>query len=358
MTSNREIAALRLHNQRITNPQPGSAGETVAWLCAVQAQDYLGSTWSLGLRLQGATDSDIEQSFNTGAILRTHLLRPTWHFVTPADIGWLLLLTAPRVNAANAHMYRQLGLDERVFERSNGALRDALGGGRQHTRDELRDLLQAKGIDTSGTVRMTYIMMRAELDGVVCSGGRRGKQFTYALLSERAPRPVSLDRDQALSELAARYFRSRGPATVHDFAKWSGLTVADARKGLDSVKRELQQQDINDQSYWFPLAMVPAGNEPVAQLLSIYDEYVSSYKDRSAMGSAEHGARLQAMGNALQYIVVVDGQIVGTWSRSVKKGLFQVATNLFMKLTRSQSHALRAAADRYGQFLQLPVTLE
>src|SRR5262249_52761007 len=151
-------------------------------------QDYAGAKWALGMRLRRATDNDIEHAYADGSILRTHLLRPTWHFVTPHDIRWMLALTAPRVHAVNAYMYRKLDLDGAIFKRSNAALAKALRGGHTRTRDELRRVLQRAGIAVDAELRMSYLMMRAELDGIVCSGPRRGKQFTYTLLDERAPK--------------------------------------------------------------------------------------------------------------------------------------------------------------------------
>ena len=285
-------------------------------------------------------------------------MRPTWHFVAPADIRWLLALTAPRVHVANASMYRKLELDGALFKRSDAALARALRGGRQLTRDELRGVLQKAGIAADDGIRLAYLMMHAELEGLVCSGARRGNQFTYALLDERAPNARTLSREEALVELAGRYFMSRGPATVQDFAKWSGLTLAEARAGLEAVKARLRQEVVDGRTYWLPASKSAAKvASPAAWLLSIYDEYISGYKDRSAMGTARVGARLVALGNALAYIIVIDSQIVGTWKRTRGKEGVTVETNLFNRLTRAENRALAIAAARYGDFLQCPVSL-
>jgi hypothetical protein len=353
-----DIAHQRLLNQYIARPVFKRPDEVVAWLGAVQAQDYAGAKWALGLRLQGATDDDIERTFNAGVILRTHLLRPTWHFVTPADIRWLLALTAPRVHAANAYMYRKLGLDNRVFKRTNAALRKALHGGAQRTRDELRQLLGKAGIATDGEFRMGYILMQAELDGVICSGARRGKQFTYALFEDRVPSNKSLKREEALAELARRFFTSRGPATVQDFAKWSGLTLANARAGLEASSDQLRQETVVGQTYWFSASKRSnKGRSLTAYLLSIYDEYVSGYKDHTAIVAKENDARLRALGNALTNIIVVDGQIIGTWKRTLKKDVVVVETKTFARLTAAAKRAIAAAAHQYGGFLGLPARL-
>ncbi|MCL5994463.1 MAG: winged helix DNA-binding domain-containing protein [Chloroflexi bacterium] len=356
MNTHLDIARRRLHNQGITETTLRKPSDVVAWLVTVQAQDFAGAKWALGLRLQGATDDDIDRAFADGSILRTHLMRPTWHFVTPADIRWMLALTAPRVHAVNAAMYRKLELDGAIFKRSNAALAKALQGGNQLTRDELREVLHTAGIVTAGELRMGYLMMRAELDGIVCSGARRGKQFTYALLDERAPHARTLERDEALAELASRYFMSRGPATVQDLAKWSGLTTADARRGLEAVKAQLRNETVDGQTYWFPAA-TPATKEvsPAAYLLSIYDEYMSGYKDRSAIVDTGHAVMLSGLGNALRFIIVVDGQIVGTWRRTLGKDAVTIETNLFRRLTQAENRAVEVVAQRYGEFLNLPV---
>ena len=215
--TNLDIAHQRLHNQLIARRTFEKPGDVVQWLGAVQAQDYAAAKWAVGLRSQGATDDDIEQAFAGGAILRTHVMRPTWHFVAPADIRWMLTLTAPRVNAINAFYYRKLELDDSLFMRSNAALAKALQGGKQLTRPELVSVLQQAGIATHDLLRFTYIMLRAELDGIVCSGARRGKQFTYALLDERAPQARMLDHDEALAEFARRYFTGHGTCHLARF---------------------------------------------------------------------------------------------------------------------------------------------
>jgi len=351
-----DITQQRLANQHIGFPGLKKPADVVRWLVAVQAQDYAGAKWALGLRLKRATETEIEQAFTDGSILRTHLMRPTWHFVTSADIRWLLALTSPRVHSINAHMYRKLELDDTIFKRSNATLAKALRGGQTLTRDELRSVLEREGIAVNGDLRMSYFMMRAELDAIVCSGPRRGKQFTYALLDERVPETKTRARDEALVELARRYFVSRGPATVQDFAKWSGLTVIDGRNGLEGVKRHLQCEIVAERSYWFPTSIPDAGDaSPNAHLLSIYDEYISSYKDRSAMVSESYAAKLSGLGNALSYIVVIDGQIVGTWKRTITKNSVTIEPNFFKRLTPAERQAVEIAAQRYAQFVGLPL---
>jgi hypothetical protein len=352
---NLNIAHRRLHNQHITRRTLETPQTLVEWLGAVQAQDFAAAKWALGLRLQGATD-DIEQAFTDGAILRTHAMRPTWHFVSPADIRWLLALTAPRVHAANANWYRKLELDDATVRRCNETLANALQGGKQLTRDELASALQQAGIVTEGEQRVTYIVMRAELDGIICSGARRGKQFTYALLAERAPQARTLDRDEALAELTLRYFTSHGPATVQDFVWWSGLTVADARAGLAMVTSHLLYETIGGQTYWFPPSTPPEQDlSQTAYLLPNYDEYTVGYTDRSAIFDALHTNKLDQREGLLTNAMVLDGQIVGIWKRTFQKNTVVIEAKPFVPLSTTENRAFTASANRYGEFLQRSV---
>jgi hypothetical protein len=349
------IALQRLQQQRLSGNAFATADEVVSWLGAVQAQDYAGAKWALGMRMQTATDALIDKAFNDGLILRTHVMRPTWHFVTPADIRWIIELTAPRVNAVNAYMYRQLELDKTLLRRTNDVLIRALQGGQQLTRAELGKALTIAGINAEG-MRLGYIVHRAELDAVVCSGPRRGKQFTYALLDERAPQARRLARDEALAELTLRYFTSHGPATMKDFAWWSGLTVADVKAGLDMVKGQLEQETIGDQTYWFSASARSAKkSSKAAWLLSTYDEYVIGYTDRSALFADSQTVRNDIVFDSL---MLVGGYVVGSWRRTFSKGAVVIQTRPFSPLTDVQHEVIAAAIQRFGTFLGMPVVSE
>jgi len=361
-----DIAYARLFNQRLAAAAQGAAttpADLVAHLGAAQAQDFAGAKWSLGQRLWPTTDAAIEEAFNQGEILRTHVLRPTWHFVAPADVRWLLALTAPRVHRLNRPMYRQLELDEATLVRCGAVIEQTLRGGEPLTRDELKAALEAAGITALGGPdrpgqRLAYAVMWAELEGLIVSGPRRGKQFTYMLLDERAPQARTLDREEAPAELARRYFTSHGPATADDFARWSSLTLTEARRGLAAVGDALQQADVDGQTVWFagdPLP--PRDPSPTAHLVSIFDEYTIGYKEWRAIGGEAYGDMLRGMGNALQNVILVDGRLVGTWRRTLTKNVVSVELNLLSRMTEVQEHAIRAAAEQYGEFLRLAVTL-
>ncbi len=244
-----EIARQRLYNQCISGQKLKKPAEIVTYMGAIQAQDYAGAKWAIGTRLQKSSDVAIDKAMAKGSIIRTHVLRPTWHFVAPSDVIWMIELTAPRINAFNASMYRQLQLDSAVFTKSNDVLAKALEGGKQLNRAAMMHALQQAGVATND-LRFIHLLMRAELDKVICSGARQGKQFTYALFDDRVPPGNALSKEEALAELAKRYFKGHGPATLQDFTWWSGLAAADAKKGLEIVKPQVTCIKVDSREYW------------------------------------------------------------------------------------------------------------
>jgi hypothetical protein len=298
----------------------------VRWLGAVQAQDYQAAKWAVGLRMRSATNALVEAAFNEGQIIRTHLLRPTWHFVAPEDIRWMLNLTAPHVNRRCGPNYRKYELDDAVFKRSNKVIAKALRGGKHLTRAVLRAALNQAGIAAGDTVRLAHILLRAELDGVVCSGPRVGKQFTYALLEERVQPGTMLTREEALAELTRRYFNSHGPATLQDFIWWSGLSTSDARRGM-----ELSQPRIT---------RIPNRISHTCHLLPAFDEYFVAYKERPA------GLGLTNW-DLLGPTIIISGRVAGTW----KQTNGQVTLNVLRYLNKSEQRALTRAEQRYLNFV-------
>ncbi|HEY7834603.1 MAG TPA: winged helix DNA-binding domain-containing protein [Ktedonobacterales bacterium] len=349
------IGLRRLAQQRLAGQAFATPAAAVAWLGAVQAQDYPGALWSLGMRLhEGTTAGDIERAFDAGTILRTHVLRPTWHFVTPADIRWLLALTAPRVLAASAYSMRRAELDDALCARSNAIIAAEVRGGHHRTRTELATALEREGIAATG-LRLTYLVMRAELDAVICSGPRHGKQFTYALLDERAPHTKTPGRDEALAELTQRYFTGHGPATVRDFVWWSGLTVADAKAGLALVGSALAHEERDGQTYWFAAAALPAADPAHAPLLlPTYDELLVGY---SAFDATRRGERGASAPQVFDPTIILGGQVVGGWKRTLQRGSVVIERAPFAPLAPAADAAITAAANRYGRFLGLPVVL-
>jgi Winged helix DNA-binding domain len=352
-----DIVQQRLHNQHLLGAPFARPGEVVQWFGAVQAQEYPGATWGIAQRLDGPTQTTIDQAYADGAILRTHAMRPTWHFVTPADIRWLLSLTSPRVHALNASFYRKLELDAAVLARSAMALTGALQSGRHLTRSELATALEQAGLirATDDRLRLTYLVMHAELEGLICSGAMRGKQHTYALLDERVPAMRTLAREEALAELTRRYFMSHGPATIKDFAWWSGLSTADVRAGLELNASRLETARVDGQAYWFrPDAQPIPVASPIAHLLPAYDEYTIAYKDHTAILNADYRELVVV---AFGIVIVIDGRIVGAWKRVIEQDRVLLTLDPFRALSATEQQALDQAVARYGRFLGKPIVL-
>ncbi|HEY2957685.1 MAG TPA: winged helix DNA-binding domain-containing protein [Actinomycetota bacterium] len=352
------LAGWRLHNLGLSPARFERPEQVVGWLGAVQSQDYGPAKWSLGARSLGVGDAAVERAFADGAILRTHVLRPTWHFVLPEDIRWLLRLTARRVHTLNSYQYRQLGLDGAVLERSADLLAGALRGGNRLTRGQLKEVLEGAGVATGG-FRLAYFLINAELEGIVCSGGLRGRQHTYALLDERAPQARDLGHDEALAELTLRYFTSHGPATAKDFRWWSSLTAAEVDQGLEVVSPRLAQEVVDGVRYWFaPAAPPAAAPSPTVHLLQAYDEYLVGYSQSKYLLDASGTARALTRDRPVfNHVVVLDTQVAGHWKRTVRKDSVEIEAALYEPFDRAQARALQAAADRHGEFLGLTATV-
>jgi hypothetical protein len=353
-----DIARDRLRNQGLVGRGFDAAEDVVRWMGAVQAQDYPGAKLGLGLRAPGLTAQAIDTAFSAGRFLRTHVLRPTWHFVAPEDIRWLLALTGPRVLAGSRRRMLELELDDATLRRGDEVLVAALEGGRSRTRRDLGGVLAAAGIPPTGQ-RLPYLLAHAELVGLICSGELQGRQQTFALLDARAPQARPRDRDDALGELAGRYFASHGPATVHDFAWWSGLTIADGRRGLEVIGPRAERTDVAGTTYWAAEAAgapKPAG--AVVHLLPYYDELTVAYRDHATSidPRAAHvfgGWAAGVLGN----VVARNGLIVGSWRRVASKATTAVEVNLAVGLSAREREALRAAVARHGESLGQPIAI-
>ncbi len=352
-----DVCASRLANQHLARQTLGTPLEVVNVLGAIQAQDYAGAKWGIAQRTDGATDADVEKEISEARILRTHILRPTWHFIAAADIRWMLELTAPRIRSAMGSYDRKLGIDADVRRKTRAILSQSLRGSNHRTRGELAQDLTKGGVRAEGTQLLAHLIMHAELDGLVCSGVRRGKQFTYALVDECVPATRYLMRDVALQKLATTYFKTRGPATEDDFAWWSGLTKADARAAVHTVEG-LESEIIGGKTYWYStLGTLP--KQPLVRLLPNYDEYLVSYRDRSAMQRRVDPAKVgESFGFLGTYVVTLNGQVVGRWARSIDSDAVTVTLHPLVRLSRVELDGVEEQANRYARFLGLPLRME
>lgn len=350
------LLTTRLAQQQLTAPSFTGAGQVVQWLCAVQSQDYAGGIWAIALRARGLTEQDVNRAFDAGEILRTHVMRPTWHFVAPADLRWLLMLTAPRVHAIGASYLRKAELTPGLLARCHRVFEKSLAGGTALTRNELGAALGRAGIEATAA-RLGLIAMNAELDGLICSGPRRGKQFTYALLEERVPPSATRSREEALAEIATRYFTSHGPATLHDMTWWSGLALRDVREGVALAGTSLAHITVGDLTYWFDASLSGTSGRPSGTyLLPNYDEFLIAYRDRglSVLPRADG-----VVDNPIfAHQVVADGRVVGSWQRTIapRRAAIDVLMYDGAPSPRMQRR-LQGAADAYAAFIERPVAL-
>ncbi|MBC7898286.1 MAG: AlkZ family DNA glycosylase [Cytophagaceae bacterium] len=346
-----DVVRRRLFLQHLTGPTLTDPVAVIRELGAVQAQDFPGSKWAIAQRAANVTEPELDELFDRGAFLRTHVLRPTWHVVAPEDIRWMLALTGPRVLQKNRTMSHRLGLDGRTVARAMTILQRTMEGGRAADRATLRTALARGRIVADESQRFAYILMHAELQALVCSGPRRGKQQTHALLDERAAPAPARSRDDAVRELTRRYFQSHGPATMQDFTVWSGLTMKDARAGLDANGATFASAPMDGLTWWFPAGDVPAVRGGSARLLPNYDEYFIGFKHRSPLLERLNAhERRPSWRELLAHLIVMNGQVCGGWRRSGKGEAILTASPV-VNLTAAERRAVEREVARYARFL-------
>lgn len=346
------IAGQRLLNQQIAHTQCRTSCEVVSRLGAIQAQDYKGALWSIGLRLPAAVEAEIEQAIADRSIIRTWPMRGTLHFVAAADVRWMLSLLTPRVIAGDKRRSQQLGIDDAMYSRSKKIFTRALQGGRQLSRDAMYRSLEDARISTEGQ-RGYHILRRCAQEGLICFGAREGKQQTFALLDEWTPATPVLSHDEALAALSLRYFTGHGPAALQDFIWWSGLTTSDAKTGIELVKNQLNSQIIAGQTYWMPRdTSIKRQSSPSACLLPGFDEYLLGYKDRSAVLDPAHVSIMHPGNNGMfKPTTVIDGQLTGIWKCTVKANTAVISATPFTSFNKAGERALELAAKRYTAFV-------
>jgi len=345
-----EIVNQRIINQQLAGTKFKSAKEIVSWMGAMQAQDYPMAKWAIGVRLAGSTDESIEQAVNRSEIVRTHVMRPTWHLVSSKDVRWMLALTAPHLRKSMKGRHQAMGLTDQLFKRTLSIIEKSLSKNGFMTRQELVTELNQRKIKPDN-VQMIHIMFNAELNGTVCNGPVRGKQFTYALLEERVPKTKTLTKDEALATLGSRYFTSHGPATLQDFTWWSGLPAAEARAALEMVRPNLMNEKIDSQVFWF--ADIPGSTQASQSIyfLPAYDEFMISYKDRSASLDPKFFSSAITGNGIFKPIIVVGGKVMGTWSRVIKKNQIILEPQFFRPSQKLTKKEMTPAFLRYKNFI-------
>jgi hypothetical protein len=348
------IAHQRLHHQRISQTEFEKPEEVVSWMCAMQAQDYLGSLWAIGLRMKNAVEADIEKALTDRTVIRTWPMRGTLHFVAPADVRWMLKTFTPRVITRCAGLYKQEGLDKKTFTKSAKLLTAALEGGKQLTRKEVYEVLE-HGKVAAGNTRGLHILGHLAMQGLICFGARKGKQPTFTLLDEWIPATKMPVAEEAMAAFTLRYFASHGPATVQDFAWWTGLSTTEAKAAHDAVKSELTEETIQGITYWTASSNpVVKTKSPGVYLLPGFDEYLLGYTNRTPAIDTTRYKQIAGNGNGLlSSTIVINSQIAGTWKRTIQKDTAIVEVQAFDTFNKTQKNAVAAAAKKYSKFLDL-----
>jgi hypothetical protein len=345
----REVVLRRLTASGLTGPPRPSPEQVVGHLLAVQSQDVQPSSWSVAQRTEGATDAVVTQARDDGRLLRTHVLRTTWHDVGRQDLRWLLALTAPRVRQLAAGARRQLGLDDELLATARRAVEPAVTG-RALTRAQLAKVLADAGLRLDARA-LGYVLMLLELDAVVCSGVRERHLHTYALLDERVP-PAPAPDEPAV-ELARRFLRGHGPATVQDLAWWSSLRVTDLRRALTALGDEVRRDDVDSLELWSPADAPPPAPPPGLQLVQAYDEHLVAFTASKHL--TDPGRVVGRRERPYMGVVLLDGVVAGSWGRTA------TAAGVTVRVTPMQAPldgaGLQAAAQAYGDFLGLPATV-
>lgn len=349
-----DIAAQRLLHQQLIHTSFKQPAEIVSFFGAMQAQEHAHSKWGIGVRLPGMTDAGIEKALSNKSLIRTTVFRGTLHLVAAADVRWMLQLIAPAMKARMGSMKKQMGMDDALLHKTNQLIIKVLQGGNHLTRKALATYLQENGIATDDH-RMNHIVYHAALEGIICNGPLSGKQSTYTLLDEWLPGSTLLSREDALTTLARRYFISHGPATLPDFAQWSGLSLTDARAGLNGAQEHLQAQEINETTYWMAPGRKKAAPE-THLLLPAFDEYFIGYKDRSPLIDMQFAKKVMTINGIFNPILVHNGQIIGTWKRTFKKDSVTITVESFKPLKKAARKAFEPAAQQYADFLGFTLT--
>lgn len=348
----KQIALYRLHNQQIALHSFQTPQQIVAHMGAMQAQDYEMAKWAIGVRINNSNIDLVEEALNTHTILRTHVLRPTWHFVAASDIKWMLTLTAPNVLKLLNPLLKKAGIDEQVLQQSIKTIQKILAKKTALTRTEIMAQLALQGVQTD-ELMAAHIMMYAELKGIVCNGPKKDKQHTYLLLDELVHDNTSLSREEALSKLAKRYFVSHGPATLQDFIWWSGLGVKDARLGLEAIKYELLSEKIEEQEYYFEsIPNMPAKQTPQTYFLPAFDQYIIGYKDRTVSLHPTHFSSVVTNNGIFKPSIVKNGEVIGTWKRTIKKYQILIEPTFLDAANQLSSKELNKAIQPVENFLK------
>lgn len=345
-----QISNSRLISQKIQSPDSKKPEEIVRWMGAMQAQDYSMAKWAIGVRLNDVAQKAVEESIDNGEIIRIHVLRPTWHFISARDVHWMIKLTASKVKSSLKSRHNQLEISAEIINYTIRLLEKELRGGINRTREEIAEVFNKNGIKTDEN-RLSHILFAAELEGIVCSGPEKSRKQTYSLLDERVQKKYNLSRDESIIELARRYFTSHCPATIQDFQWWSNLSLSEIRKATEAIKADFRTETLESGQYLIPNSFVEPPSEKSVHLLPAYDEFLISYKDRTSSLSMVNNKKAVSVNGIFYPPVIINGQVAGLWKRLVVNNKVSIQINLFQRQNKKIRQNIEDKAIIYGRFL-------
>lgn len=344
------ITDIRTVSQQLLNPLFDNPKELVSWMGAVQAQNYSMAKWAVGVRTKDATIDTVEQSLRKGEILRTHILRPTWHFVSSGDIRWMLNLTGHRVCLALKSWCKKLGISDNLYTKTLRLFEKILDGNEGLTKQEIFDEFVKKGFEPNADIVNSFILY-AESQGFICSGVEKNGNHTYALLDERVPLSNNYTKEESLAMLATKYFCSHSPASLQDFTWWSGLSISEAKQAVKLIEHDLIADRYGALNLFVHHSYAKGvQTNDVLHFLPSYDEYLISYKDRSTVMKPEFYHKAFNNFGIFQPVILYNGQIVGNWKKMIKKGEIYIEHTFFKKEPAINSKLIKAATKNYNMF--------
>ena len=347
-----ELLKTRLYNQLLTTHTLKEPYEIVSSLGAMQSQAFELAKWAIGARLKNSTVDKINDALSKGEIIRTHILRPTWHFVAAEDIHWMRELSSPRLIPVFIAYGKSWGADEKMISKASLKITKILEKHGHQTKQEIGEHLKMEGFAIDQHT-LTHVMSRAELDGIVCNGVISGNKHTYALLEERIPKTKPFIKEEALEKLAYKFFSSHAPATLEDFIWWSGMLITDARIALELVKEHFVSQTINGRTFWMKNDIqIPEKENDSVLLLPPFDEFVVSYKNRSEIIDDRHYCKVMTKNGLFDPTVMFNGKIIGSWRKSKKKNEIQIELSFFEKTTKKIQDLFKKEVKRVKMFYQ------
>lgn len=347
---NSGLLQIRLHNQLLATHHFESPHEVISWLGAMQAQSFDLAKWGIGARLQNITVKMVDEALSKGEIVRTHILRPTWHFVSAEDIHWMRELSSQKLHSIYLSYVRESGGDEKLLARAGEKVAQILDDYDDMTKLEIGEHLQNAGFDID-TRALTHVMSRLELDGVVCNGRICSHKHTYALLEKRVPKSKPFVKEEALRNLAYKFFNSHGPATLQDFVWWSGLLISEAKTGLELVKEHFVSETLNGRVFWMKNDIrIPEKKSDSILLLPPFDEFVVSYKERSEIIEDQHRGKVMTKNGLFDPTIMFNGEIVGSWRKIKQKGEYKIDLSFFGKITKKREDLYKEEVERVKRF--------